>query len=207
MALSKITLGGFPMRVNPNEVRWNFRMKTFDGKALGGKVIQVTGVKLDDISVRGQYAPDRSLGDREAWQQQLRFREWVDQQTEAVVDRTVPIRFTYPPRGWDFRVFIKKFSGVNLTNEEIGQTWEISLFPFDAGAARVVDGIKDLYIKRLMDGVGWKQSDYNGPTQGEVDDMLAPFGGSVEDWMESEIETAVYGTSSATSSGVPGVQP
>lgn len=193
MAVSQMTLGGYRLRVNPNEVRWNFKMKTTDAKALGGKVIQILGVSLSDITVRGVFAPDRAKGDKEAWEQQLRFRDYIDGLTEDAYQAkdgvAKPIQFTYPPRGWDFRVFVKTYSLTTIAVDEIAPTWEISLFPFDDGARRVVKGIKDLYIQRLMEGVGWKQTGYNGPmTQGEVDTMLG--GQSPRDWTAAEMAAA-----------------
>lgn len=176
MAASKITLGGVPLRVNPDDIRWNFKTKVSETKCLGGKVIQVVGVTLSDITMQGQFAPDWSKGDTSAWQQQLRFRSYVESLSEAVETakngKAKPLRFTYPPRGWDFNVFVSSLSPVHLAEDTISERWTVTLFPVDEGSRGVIDGIKDLYIKRLMDGVGWKQSDYNGPTQSEVDERL-----------------------------------
>jgi hypothetical protein len=193
MATSLVRLGSDFLRTNPNEIRWNFKLKTNDAKTLGGKVIQITGLKISDITVKGQYAPDRREGDKEAWQQELRFRDWVDRMTEATKQGTQTMRFAYAPRGWDFNVFLMSFSPTRIAPENIAPSWEIKLFPVSDSAKAIVDGIKDLYIKRLMDGVGWKQTDYNGPTQSEVDATLAPYGGSAQDYLEQGYEDEAYG--------------
>lgn len=176
MAVSKITLGGIPLRVNPHEVRWNFKMKADDTKSLGGKVIQVMGVTLSDITMKGQFAPDRTKGDTEAWQQQMRFRSYIESLSEAAETarggRAKPLKFRYPPRNWDFNVFVKSLTPYHMSEDTISEQWEVVLFPVDGGSREVIDGIKDLYIKRLMDGVGWKRTDYNGPTQAEIDQRL-----------------------------------
>ena len=191
---SKVTLGGYPMRVNPNEVRWNFKMKVSDSKAVGGKVIQILGVKLSDITIKGLYTPDRKAGDKESWEQQLRFREQVKTWARATedVDDPKPLRFTYPPRGWDFNVFVVKVSAIRFaTDESPAPGWELVLFPVGGGTRKIVEGIKDLYIQRLMDGIGWKQTAYNGPTQQEVDTTLD--GRSIRELQEEGIQNAFEG--------------
>lgn len=204
---SAVILGKHRMRVNPNDIRWNFKMKMNDAKALGGKVVQITGMQVSDITVKGVFSPDREAGDTEAWQQYLRFREWVDKTTEATRQGRRSIRFAYPPRGWDFNVFIKNVTFPEISVEAIAPEWQIELFPFDDTSTAIVKGVKDLYIKRLMEGVGWKQTDYNGPTQQEVDDLLSPFNGSPQDYIESQYEEAAYGQALAQpgSTVTPGV--
>jgi hypothetical protein len=205
---SNVILGGTRMRVNPHDIRWNFKMKMNDAKSLGGKVVQITGMQVSDITVKGKFTPDRQAGDTEAWQQQMRFRAWLEKTTESTRQGRKPIRFAYPTRGWDFNVFVKAVvSPTVLSVDSIAPEWEIALFPFDETSTEVVKGVKDLYIRRLMEGVGWKQTDYNGPTQQEVDDLLSPFGGSPQDYIESQYEEAAYGQALAQpgSTVTPGV--
>lgn len=190
----KMTLGGLPLRVNPEEVRWNFTMKTADQAAVGGKVVQILGVTMSDITVKGKYSPDRSKGDREAWQQAERFRQRMKTLARAASDDPTapPLRFTYPPRGWDFDVFIKSISPYTLTAETLAIPWELTLFPVGEGARTVVKGIKDLYLKRLMEGIGWKQTAYNGPmTQAMVDEELG--GRSWSEYMAQQYGEAFIG--------------
>lgn len=189
-----LTLGGYRLRVNPSEMRWNFGMKVADQAAVSGKVIQILGVKISDLTLRGQYSPDRSFGDREAWQQAERFRMWVKETSKAYADNpsTPPIRLTYPPRGWDFEVYIKSITPYTNRIDEISPMWELVLFPVGEGANTVVRGVRDLYIKRLMDGIGWKQTAYNGPmTQALVDEELG--GQSVQDYVAQKTGEAFAG--------------
>lgn len=193
------TLGGIPLWTNPDEVRWNFTMRTVDRSTMGGKVIQVLGTTLSDLTIKGAFGKgDPRYDGGEGWRSQLRFREqvraWADQAINQHSPK--PIVFTYAPRNWRFNVFVKSVSRVSLTEEEINPKWELVLFPLEEGTRDVVRGIKDLYIKRLMNGVGWKQTDYNGPTQREVDDLLAPAQGSVHEYLEQQTEQAfIEGTS------------
>lgn len=193
MAKALATLGGLPLRTNPNEIRWNFKMKTTETRTIGGKVIQILGTTLSDLTVRGTFGPGlKEEGDTEGWQNQLRFRKQVERwaQQASVAGKAQPLRFTYAPRKWDFRVFIRSLSPISMTNEEINPEWELALFPVDDGASAIINGAKDLYIARLAEGVGWKQSDYNGPTQAEVDDTLTPFNGSAVDFLSDRFSNA-----------------
>jgi hypothetical protein len=192
----KMTLGGHPMRVNPNEMRWNFGMKVADQAAVGGKVIQILGVKMSDLTLTGQFTPDWSKGDKEAWQQAERFRQWVKVEARKYASdaTTPPLRLTYPPRGWDFNVYIKSLSPYENSIPGLADLrWQLVLFPVGEGANKVVKGVKDLYIQRMMDGIGWKQSDYNGPmTQALVDETLG--GSSVQDYVAGQMGDAFAGT-------------
>lgn len=173
--LHKMTLNGLPFRVNPEEMRWNFQMKVADQAGVTGKVIQILGLTMSDLTIKGRFSPDRSSGDREAADQAERFRiRMRDLARKSAEDAThPPVRLTYPPRGWDFDVYVKAISEVNLTVADFSPTWQLTLFPVGEGVTEIVRGIKDLYIKRLMDGIGWKQTDYNGPmTQDVVDQTL-----------------------------------
>jgi len=190
----KMTLAGQGMRVNPDEMRWNFKMKVADQAAVGGKVIQILGVTMSDITLRGQFSRDRSMGDRDATDAAERFRIRIKNIAKKSMNdsTTPPVRLTYPPRGWDFEVYVKSLSPVDLTIGEFAPRWELVLFPFGDGANKVVRGIKDLYIKRMMDGIGWKQTSYNGPmTQALVDETLG--GESVEQYLGGQLGEAFAG--------------
>lgn len=207
MVQSLMTLGGQTLRVNPEEVRWNFTVKARDRKSMVGKVVQILGVTLSDITIQGHYAPDRKYGDTDSWDQMLRFREWVKETSRALDDdaKQTPIRFTYPPRGWDFPVYLKGFAPMNFTVDDYAPAWNIVLFPVDNGARKVIESVRDLYIERLMNGIGWKQTAYNGPTQAEVDTTLG--GRSVEQYLADRNQEVLEGSLDGTASNGQSVAP
>lgn len=164
-------LGGIPFRAGPDEVRWDFRMKVKEQKTLGGKVVQILGTTLGDLTVTGLFGTG-AKGDEvnTNWEEQMRFRERVihwARRTEKNVGGQ-PIRFLYPPRNWDFHVYIKALTPIDLANENTAPRWALTLLPDDEGSRTLTRLTTDIYIKRLMDGVGWKQSDYNGPSPDEI---------------------------------------
>lgn len=168
------TLGGVAFHAGPDDVSWDYRMKTQVTKTLGGMVVQILGVDLGDMTVSGRFGVNLDAGDTEAWQDQTRWRErirgWV---ARAANQRNpTPLRFTYAPRGWDFKVFIKQFSDVTYVIDDPAPQFQFVFAVQQDGTAEVVKGIGDLYLKRLMDGVNWKQTEYNGPMTLDVTGSL-----------------------------------
>lgn len=195
MALA--SLGGIPFHAGPSDIRWQYQMKTSTLPTLGGKVVQILGVSLGDMTLTGRFGVNRAKGDTEAWQDQVRFRDQVKEWSEqADAQRSPrPLRFVYPPRNWDFKCFVKTFSDVTHDIHEIAPEYTIVLHLLEDSTKKVIKDVKDLYLKRLMDGVGWKQTSYNGPTEGDVAELLD--GKTIGEYLASEAQKAFE-------SGLPG---
>lgn len=193
-------LGGVPFRAGPDAVRWQFQMKVKETKTLGGKVIQILGTTMGDLTVTGLFGTGRD-GDEvnTNWQEQLRLRDRVIQWARRTETNQggQPISFLYPPRSWNFNVYIKALTETDFTNEGIAPRWTLTLLPDDDGARAISQLTTDVYIKRLMDGVGWKQSEYNGPNPDEVAATLD--GKTVGEYLASLAQQAFE-------SGLPGGQ-
>lgn len=202
-------LGDLTFRLNPQEVSWNFEVYTNPVKTIGGRVIQVTGAALSDITVRGQYGEDHNKS--YIWQRQnpggdsekAPGRSWrlaEDFTTEirrlmaqsappptvtGQYRRPVPIRFYYPPRKWDFQVFIRAVQddrGTNVVSHQTGKFsygYVLSLVPVgdntlqlagrDAQKLQVMkDKAVAKAIARISDGMGWKETKFNAPDQTET---------------------------------------
>lgn len=181
-------LGGEAFSTDPESIRWNFRVKAPRTRTIGGQVIQITGLHISDMTVIGKFGAETSV---DPWQEYNLFRakikDWVNTlQHDAAL---TPLRFVWPPRGWDFGVYVKAFTPITHSNTNIAPQFQLTLFLSD-GTNSIAKGIKDLYMKRLMDGIGWKQTAYNGPTGQEVDDILSPYGGSAGQYLASETQAA-----------------
>lgn len=198
MALA--TLGGVPFRIDPDSVVWDFSMKVARKRTVGGTVVQVYGTDLGDMRVSGVFGHgDPSRGDTAGWEDQERFRAQVERWLDASISTSGgrPLRFAYPSRSWDFQVLLKAYTardGSDAVRQDVATFnpgWSLVLFIVEDSTRQVVAGIKDLYITRLMAGVGWKQSAYNGPlTQAEVDQTLAPFGGDLKAYLADQFNQA-----------------
>lgn len=161
------TFAGRPFRIDPHSVSWDFQAKTNVTYTLGGKVIQVFGTSLSDMVVEGAFG----VG---GWQQQLLFlQQMKDISREQIrAGRTAnsdaqPFQFTYSPRGWDFLVYLKAYQSpegdaVIQSNEMINPKWRLTLFIVEdnSGLKKVA---QNAYISRMSEGIGWRQTEFNGP--------------------------------------------
>lgn len=168
---------GLNFRIDPRSVRWNFETKSNDFASVGGKVIQIYGTKISDMIVEGEFG----LG---GWQQQLDFLQRMKDLASAQAragkvsnSQIPPARFSYPPRKWDFLVYLKAYDNprggkaVRHHNEEVNPAWRLTLFIVeDMSELGVKKVAQDAYVSRLSQGLGWKRSLYNGPYGNEMVD-------------------------------------
>lgn len=199
------SLGGIVFDIDPDSVSWNFSMKISEKKTVGGTVVQVYGTQVGDMTVTGTFGPLKGT-DTEAWQSQERFRERVQTWAAASVTSSgsKPLRFLYPPRKWDFQVFIKDYTSpdgqsVHHSNTIINPQWTLTLFIVQDTTNQIVKGIQDAYLARLMNGIGWKQTTYNGPMNSS--DVTSQLGGKdLWNYLEGQYAKAA-GAGKDTSTG------
>lgn len=160
-------LAGRTFRIDPTSIQWSFRTKANDIPTMGGKVVQVFGTKISDMVLEGSFG----VG---GWQQQEEFlaemkKLGTDQAINSLTSNSdaPPHRFIYPPRGWDFLVYLKAYSSpdgakaVVLTPENFNPKWRLTLFILESNAD-LTTVAHNSYIARLAKGLGWKESAYNG---------------------------------------------
>lgn len=196
--MGKATLG-FPggpaiaFRVDPDHIEWNFEVLTNVVETIGGRVIQIIGSQLDDLTLTGSFGQDHSTPRGESWRQAEAFllliRQIMDHQAQDANLQAMmhpPAVFTYPPKNWRFNVYVKDFSdadnpgtSVVLTPGKFNQRWRLSLFIVqDASTALVTAGESHgvvskqaeaaiaAYMARISDGIGWKFTQYTGLKNG-----------------------------------------
>jgi hypothetical protein len=165
----EVTLDGFPIRINPRSIAWDFSLKTSVKDTIGGRVIQVYGVSLGDLVVQGQcnLADYRSLSNK--------VRSVAEGQAPTQTNQIPsPVRFSWGTRGWDFWVFVKSFGALEESNANIAPQWNLTLF-IDQDNSEIVSVAKEAsqtaYIRRISQGLGWTQTSWNGPMG--LDDLQA----------------------------------
>jgi len=192
--VGKATLGfaGGPavvFRIDPESIEWNFEVITSVTETIGGRVIQVIGSRLEDMTVTGSFGQDHSTPRGESWRQAEAFLAMIQQIMDfQAADATnqarmhPPAVFTYPAKNWRFNVYVKDLSdadtpgaSVVLTPGRFNQRYQLTLFIVqDSSTALVVAGQSngvidkqaataiDAYMARISDGIGWKFSQYAG---------------------------------------------
>lgn len=208
------SIDGVLFKVNPSSIRWSFRVKLSDQKTIGGKVIQLLGFNMEDLVIEG------SFGGPDAVASQKEFFDHIQSIADAqvpVLGKTAskPVRFLWPEQGWDFWVFIRSMtqrgSSVSIENSENvhAPRYQLTLFVYeDNGDIIRVAGnsAQAKYLARFTAGLGWSQSEWNGPqTVEQLEEQLA--GGNVQDYLFSHyglldpIPTASSSTVIANGSG------
>ena len=199
------TFAGRTFRIDPESVSWDFKVKTNDIPTVGGKVIQIYGTTISDMTVIGSFG-------KAGWQGQMAFLDRMKkiasaQAQQGKVSRSAvpPARFSYPPRKWDFLVYLSGFNGVGQEkairhhNSEINPKWKLTLFIVedmsDLGVKKVA---QNAYISRLSKGIGWKRTAFNGPFgQENISQTTGVDGSNSSDSIGSDFVTspvAVNGT-------------
>lgn len=198
MSQASLGFAGGPIayfRLDPDEVAWNWQMLTSVTPTVGGRVIQVIGATLSDVTIVGSFGQDRSDSEHgESWVMAETFYEQIrkimieqakDSREQGKMQR--PAIFTYSPRNWKFSVYVKDLSdpdgGGSITHAvgKFNYRFQLTLFVVEelsdalvkAGTSHGVLSKSrqksiDEYMARISDGIGWHFSQYNGPitTQG-----------------------------------------
>ena len=190
------TLGSWRVRIDPTQVAWDFSVKASVTPTVGGRVVQVYGVRLGTMRVTGTVG---KAGWREANRLLAQIKAWGDAQSKAL--HPAPLRFRYPPKRWDFAVFVTAMhapdapdgSAVLHANAVIAPKFTLELFIVEDNT-KLATVAMDVWISRLAEGVGWKQTAYNGPlTQAQVDDLLqrAGYAGDLDGYLKARLKERI----------------
>jgi len=176
--MATASIGDWEFRINPEEVSWTFEVRTKAISTIGGKVIQILGVDVGDMTVRGSFGKGGRV-------EQQQFLQWCLARTRAQTEQDKAIvRFRLPDKGWDFGVKIKSLtessqSSVNLKTSNINPSFVLGLHVEDdlQNLTEIKRAAQATYVANLSRGVGWKRTEYNGPLTAE--EVLAAKGGSL----------------------------
>ncbi len=190
------SLDGIPFRVNPNSVSWPYSVKLTTTKTMGGKVVQVYGISMGDLTVEGVFGAG---GPEEQQAFFDRLVEIIDTQMPASATAIPrPVRFHWPERGWDFWCYVKGITqagrnlAIHASNKDFNPGYRLTLFvQEDNGdlvkAAR--NSATAAFIARLSDGMGWKATEWNGPL-GTLRDVLGD--DTLQDYLFAQRERNFY---------------
>lgn len=175
------TLAGTAFPVDPSTISWTFGIKVNVQQTIGGRVVQVFGTTLGNMTVTGTFGENGE-------QQQKDFynlmRHLATQQKQSRGSQ--PFRFTYSLKGWDFHVLLLAMTdgtsaqSITYDNDIVTPDYSLTLFIVQDNTQSVVRNIRDQYIARLTSGVGFKQTTFDGPL-----DALANPIGTFENMMDT----------------------
>lgn len=99
-----------------------------------------------------------------------------------------PLALTYHDgiHNWSFKVLIKALDdgdgsgSLNITNGKFAYKYKITFFIVETDSTLVRKVASDYFLSRISDGLGWKQTAYNGPPDvQDAQDFITFNGGSV----------------------------
>lgn len=168
-------------RIDPDNVEWGFEVNTTVIPTVAGRVVQVLGATLSDMTVAGKYGQNVRAGqDGESWKLAEAFADRIRkiQEHQSRDSREhgrmhVPAVFSYSPKNWRFNVYVKALAdtrGGSVTHQtgRFSYDYVLTLFIVDvlSDDLHILSGAKknaiDSYIARISDGIGWHFSQYNG---------------------------------------------
>lgn len=175
-------------RIDPNAIDWSFKVNTTVTNTVAGRVVQVLGATLSDMTIQGSYGQNHAHADSGlSWRQADAFlnvmRQIMDFQSQDATQSGKmhpPATFNYAPKGWRFGVYVKALedSRGGSVSHQVGRAsydYRLTLFIVDARSQDLVpagtvrgslDKAKqaaiDAYIARISDGIGWHFSQFNG---------------------------------------------
>ena len=211
MALASLGFDGGPQltfRINPQSIDWGFDIHSTVTPTVGGRVVQITGATLRDITVVGYLGENRKTGGppdnwtydhagvswrlHEAFIAKCRqIMEYQSRDSTTPGKMHPPATFNYPDRDWRWKVYLTDVSDIDgqasieHRTGKFSYGYQLKLFIVQAGSASLVKAgtSKDAvdvaqekaitsYIARISEGIGWRQSEYNGPSgvEGEKKD-------------------------------------
>lgn len=185
---------GFPggphavFTVDPENIAWDWQIITNVVETVGGRVVQVLGAYLNDLTVTGSFGQLHEPGG-ESWRladqflrsiTQIMERQSRDSRQQDLMQRGAI--FSYPPLNWRFQVYVKALTdpdggnSVILRPGKFNQRYQLTLFIIqraDAGLVKAgsIDGVFNkraydavaAFMARISNGIGWHFSQYNGP--------------------------------------------
>jgi hypothetical protein len=188
------SIGGVPLRINPNSVSLPYQIKMHQDQTVGGMVIQIYGVQWGDLTVSGQFGAGGWKAQKDFFDQMKSLatstaQTQFQQQLAGVVASSGSFRFFFPLLNYDFQVFLKNYStadgqgSVVLTNATINPSWQLT-FSIDNDNNGLATVVQDAYVSRLAAGVGYGPGQYpgqyNGPASGDdITNLAAKSGLSV----------------------------
>ena len=175
-------------RLNPSDVAWNFEVNTNVAETVGGRVVQVLGANLSDMTIKGSFGEPRGKTHTTpkvlAENFLVKMKEMAEFQSKGSTRHGGmhrPAVFSFPTRGWKFRVYIKDLTdpdgGGSITHRTGKYAYDYVLTLFiDSDMSDTSKILGDSngvlsnqknaaissYINRITDGIGWTFSEFNG---------------------------------------------
>lgn len=152
--IASLTWGGHTLRfrTNPNEVTWNYSLITKTDQTYGGRVVQILGTKIDDLTVK----VDCGLG---GWPYLVKVVTFMRDLMVAQRNGQTAV-FEYTTRNWKLKVYAASFpfgDSVTATTRELTLNFKVQ----EDISGIVSSSTISAAIQSFANGIGWERNQYN----------------------------------------------
>jgi hypothetical protein len=146
---------------------WAYGINTATFPTYGGEVVQILSVYIDNITITGTVSTYRQM--ELIYQFFSRYLQKstagttqgaaasASIQTDSGAYNLEPVIFTYPTRGWSFRLYPTRLPGFHYGGDVVTPTWQVQCFVEDDSPdlSLISDGLKALATSGVInDGSG-----------------------------------------------------
>lgn len=189
-------VGTLQFRTNPNEITWDYQLKTHVEQTYGGRIIQILGARLDNLVVK----VDCGQG---GWP----YANYVQQflRNMMVTQRNgMPGTFTYTTRNWVLKVFslnVPFEDQVTATVRELTLNFKVQQ---DVSGVQTASSIANA-LNALRVGIGFLGTELYGSGVGTAPNN-AYGGGPATILQNTPMANQATALTGPLSSGLPGVE-
>lgn len=167
--MANMRIGSYTFDLDPSHASWGYRLRTKSTDTYGGRVIQILGSQVEQMSIRGYVRPLKGPVEG-AFENRFLAMERFEQDVKAIMDAQaqskMPSELVYPPLGWgvDERilVYVTGFSNVKYDDSVSAFSYDLKM-DVDSGFDEVVESALTYGLEDIPDGVRWYRNQYNTP--------------------------------------------
>lgn len=152
--IASLTWGNHVLRfrTNPNEVTWNYSLITKTDQTYGGRVVQILGTKIEDLTVK----VDCGNG---GWPYLVKIVTFMRDLMVAQRNGQTAV-FEYTTRKWKLKVYAASFP---FADQITATTRELTLnFKVQEDISGIVSSATiSAALQAFINGVGWERNQYN----------------------------------------------
>ena len=152
--IASLTWGSHVLRfrTDPNEVTWNYSLITKTDQTYGGRVVQILGTRIDDLTVK----VDCGQG---GWPYLIKVVAFMRDLMVAQRNGQTAV-FEYTTRNWKLKVYAASFPFADQVNST---TRELTLnFKVQEDISGIVSSTTiSTALQSFINGIGWERNEYN----------------------------------------------
>ncbi len=157
MANTTLSYGGrtLALRIDPNNITWAYALSTKVDDTVGGKVVQILGMNIDNLTLDGECGVAGRAELRRIATFVRDFALWQRQSGK-------PGRLTYVPRNYVFGVYVSSFT-YNDATENVAFPYTIVMKVQEDLSGVASSKTIRAELARLQAGIGYTKNAYTVP--------------------------------------------